>query len=70
MPIPFRTQKPRRTVQLTFRCFGAPDLFLSEISESVRKDMRKRGPIPCEGGGRLGEWCAECRFGKLEREDD
>lgn len=69
--IPFRLTQIRDSADLQAQCYA--DLVLFEpwdkMTEDARDEFTKNGPIPCEGGGVPGEWCADCRFGKLIRID-
>lgn len=64
---PFRQKAPRCTATVRCQCFAKSVLFLSweSMPEEARVEFKENGPIPCEGGGVPGEWCGDCRFGKV-----
>lgn len=59
-----------RAVAIVAHACAAPnaDLFgaWEDMSAETKAELDARGPIPCEGSGQPGPWCAECRFGQLE----
>lgn len=67
----FRKKQPRSERLLSCRCFADPVLFRQweHMPQEARDEFKNNGPIPCEGGGVPGEWCAGCRFGRVESED-
>jgi hypothetical protein len=66
-----RQYKVRRESDVTFQCFGKPELFgtYEQMTEAAKEEFRKNGPIPCEGGGRPGFWCVDCRFAEVVEHD-
>lgn len=66
-PNPFRMTTPTRATRIECTCFADPVLFLDwdEVPAEAQNEISVNGPIPCEGGGLPGEWCQDCRFGKL-----
>lgn len=63
----FYQSKPRAVTTVECECHAAPELFKQweDLSKAARREFKVNGPIPCEGGGLPGEWCAGCRFGKV-----
>ena len=63
----YRQTRPRSIAMLTVECFAAPALFKpwEKMTAGQQNEFAANGPIPCEGGGLPGEWCAGCRFGKI-----
>lgn len=59
--------EPRASSMTFAECFAAPELFQpwEQMTKAARREFSVNGPIPCEGGGVPGEWCARCRFGKV-----
>ncbi len=68
----FYQDEPRQIGTIDFECHAKPELFLAwdDMSKAAQKEFTKNGPIPCEGGGVPGEWCATCRFGRVKRDAD
>jgi hypothetical protein len=66
-----RQEKVRRESDVTFQCFGKPELFgpYEKMTEAAKEEFKTNGPIPCEGGGRPGFWCADCRFAEVVEHD-
>jgi hypothetical protein len=66
-----RQEKVRRESDVTFQCFGKPELFgpYEKMTEAAKEEFKNNGPIPCEGGGRPGFWCADCRFAEVVEHD-
>ncbi len=64
----FYRSQPRAVTTVECECHAAAELFLrwEELSPAARKEFQDQGPIPCEGGGLPGEWCARCRFGVVK----
>jgi hypothetical protein len=64
---PFRQKKPRASSAVRCDCHAKPVLFRpwEKMPEAAKREFKINGPIPCEGGGIPGEWCAGCRFGKV-----
>lgn len=58
---------PRSVVLVRVACHAAPGLFLpwERMTVAAQREFETNGPIPCEGGGAPGEWCAGCRFGEI-----
>lgn len=63
----FRRHKRRIRAIIAADCFADKSLFLpwENLSRAAKNEFDKNGPVPCEGGGIPGEWCSNCRFGKL-----
>lgn len=63
----FTQKKPRREMNVRCQCFAKPILFIGwdNMPADAKEEFETNGPIPCEGGGLPGEWCAGCRFGKV-----
>jgi hypothetical protein len=66
-----RQEKVRRESDVTFQCFGKPELFgpYEKMTEAAKEEFENNGPIPCEGGGRPGFWCVGCRFAEVIEND-
>lgn len=50
----------------TFICLADEDYFIpnwNDIPKEIKNELEENGPIPCEGSGNTGPWCAGCRFG-------
>jgi hypothetical protein len=66
-------KKPRRVCCVTFGCLAPGYYFLpwEKMPKKAQEEVEENGSIPCEGGGRPGEWCMECRFGvEIDRDDE
>ena len=63
----FLQRKPRLSATVLCECYASPILFEPwyQMPEAARQEFEINGPIPCQGGGVPGEWCAGCRFGKV-----
>ncbi len=64
----FKQRQPRQTALVTCHCHAKPALFghWDSLTEAARTEFAINGPIPCEGLGRVGQWCEGCRFGVVE----
>ena len=53
------------------RCFAPESMFdkWQDIPQEVR-DLIPDNGLPCDGGGRPGPWCRDCKFGKVEEFDE
>ena len=67
----FKTAMPREIGTIQVQCFAKPVLFgkWDEMPQAARDEFANNGPIPCEGGGKLGTWCDGCRFGSVSQAD-
>lgn len=67
----FLRKDARSVTELSCLCYADPQLFVpaEKLSKAALAEFRVNGPIPCEGGGVPGEWCGNCRFGKIMREE-
>jgi hypothetical protein len=67
----WREKTPRYEKTVIYQCFASQKLFgdWDDLSTAARKEFVTNGPIPCEGGGVPGEWCANCRFGEVVIDD-
>lgn len=68
----FKQREPRRSTIVECHCYAKQALFKpwEQMTEAAKAEFDKNGPIPCEGGGLPGEWCAGCRFGKVGDPED
>lgn len=55
-------------VYLEIVCTAPLDFFGDYADISLESDrlLDQRGPIPCEGVGKVGCWCAECHWGYID----
>ena len=51
-----------------FHCHADAGYFLpwEDVPELLKEELEAHGGLPCEGGGKPGWWCTDCRFGTDE----
>lgn len=61
----YSQREPRAASMVVCHCHAQPVLFLpwDKMPKAAQQEFAINGPIPCEGGGLPGPWCADCRFG-------
>lgn len=69
--VAYRRKNPRAQTELVIQCMAEPRLFLDwdKMTPKERDEFKQHGSIPCDGGGRPGEWCFGCRFMKLASDE-
>lgn len=61
----------RATAIYGFHCHAHEGYFVWPLRDApleVKTEININGPIPCEGSGDPGSYCAECRFGEVSIE--
>lgn len=61
---PYRVSRPR-SAELEVLRFADKRLFVRDLTPELDKYFAATGPIPCEGGGKIGTHCEQCRFGAV-----
>jgi hypothetical protein len=63
--------RARATITYECQCTCPPAMFRKweDIPQDVR-DMIPANGLPCDGGGTPGEWCKDCKWGKVEECDE
>lgn len=54
-----------------FKCQADPQYFITwvDVPERLKDELEKNNGLPCEGSGKPGNWCVNCRFGNFDAYD-
>lgn len=67
MSIPFKTDTIRDSATVEYLCYADEMLFgeWNDLLPIAQQEFENNGPVPCEGSGWAGPYCAHCRFGEV-----